>query len=338
MDLIDVLMPAQMLPLVIEGLESDFRLHKLWEAADREAFLGEIGPRIKAIASGPDVNRSRGAHARLGAEMLGRFPDLAIVASFGVGYDHIDVRWAAEHGIVVTNTPDVLTEEVADTALGLLLATVRRLPQADRFVREGKWDEENFPLSPSLRGRTLGILGLGRIGKAIARRAASFGLKIAYHSRSAQEDVPYLYYPTLLGMARAVDILMVITPGGEATRHLVNAEVLEALGGNGILINVARGSVVDEAALIAALRDRKILAAGLDVFAHEPDVPPELIARDDVVLLPHVGSASQHARDAMGQMVVDNLKSWATGRGPISPVPETPWPAAAKSAHSAGGG
>ncbi|MBV9705209.1 MAG: 2-hydroxyacid dehydrogenase, partial [Methylobacteriaceae bacterium] len=187
----------------------------------------------------------------------------------------------------------------------------------------------------SLRGRTIGILGLGRIGKAIARRAEAFGLKVVYHGRSVQEEEPYLYYPTLVGMARAVDILMINTPGGAATRHLVNAEIIEALGPNGVLINISRGSVVDEEALIAALRARKILAAGLDVFANEPRVPQALIDLDNVVLLPHVGSASQPTRDAMGQLVVDNLVSWAAGKGPVTPVPETPWPRAAKAARSA---
>jgi lactate dehydrogenase-like 2-hydroxyacid dehydrogenase len=203
--------------------------------------------------------------------------------------------------------------------------------------RAGRWPSGNFPLSPSLRGRTLGIVGLGRIGKAIARRAEAFGLKIAYHGRHVQEEVPYLFYPTLVGMARSVDILLVMTPGGAATRHLVNAEVLEALGPNGVLINVSRGSVVDEAALIAALRGGKILAAGLDVFADEPHVPAELIALDNVVLLPHVGSASQHTRDLMANLVVDNLKAWAAGRAPLTPVPETPWPPAQKTATSRGG-
>jgi lactate dehydrogenase-like 2-hydroxyacid dehydrogenase len=254
---------------------------------------------------------------------MSRFPNLKIVASFGVGYDHIDARWAGDHGIVVTNTPDVLNEEVADTALGLLLCTVRHLPQADRYVREGRWMGGAFPLSDSLRGKTMGILGLGRIGKAIARRGEACGLKIAYHGRRRQDDVAFPYFASLVEMAKAVDILMVITPGGAATNKLVDAHVLEALGPKGVLINVARGSVVDEAALIAALKGGKIAAAGLDVFEVEPCAPAELIAMDNVVLLPHVGSASVATRQAMGQLVVDNIVSFLEGRGPLTPVPET---------------
>jgi lactate dehydrogenase-like 2-hydroxyacid dehydrogenase len=256
-----------------------------------------------------------------------KFPKLEIISSFGVGYDHVDAKWAGEHGIVVTNTPDVLNEEVADTALGLLLCTVRELPQAERYLRAGKWvNGEEYRLTPSLRGRRAGVVGLGRIGKAIARRLEAFGLPVAYHGRNAQPGVAYRHYPDLIEMARDVDVLIVITPGGAATRHLINAKVLEALGPNGILINVSRGSVVDQDALIAALTARKILAAGLDVYAHEPHVPPELIAMDNVVLLPHVGSGSVSTRDAMNQLVIDNLIAWAAGKKPLTPVPETPWP------------
>jgi lactate dehydrogenase-like 2-hydroxyacid dehydrogenase len=252
-------------------------------------------------------------------------PNLEIIANFGVGYDNVDAAEAARRGIVVTNTPDVLNEEVADTALGLLLATVRQLPQADRYLRAGKWLEKPFPLTSTLRERRAGILGLGRIGKAIAKRLEAFGISVAYHGRNRQPDVAYPYYPTLVGLAEAVDILVVITPGGAETKNMVNADVLRALGPNGILINVARGSVVDEPALIEALRSRTILSAGLDVFAQEPKVPQELIDMDHVVLLPHVGSGSVHTRDAMGKLVADNLLSWFAGRGPLTPVTETPW-------------
>jgi lactate dehydrogenase-like 2-hydroxyacid dehydrogenase len=315
----DVLMPAPMMPLIEEGLAERLRLHKLWEADERQSLVAAIAEQIRGIAAG-------GGHQPIDQAFMTRFPRLEIVASFGVGYDHVDAAWAGRNGIVVTNTPDVLNEEVADTALGLLLCTVRQLPQADQHVRLGKWPAGDFPLSPTLRGRTMGIVGLGRIGRAIARRAEAFGLKIAYHGRRPQPGIPYLYYPRLIDMAAAVDILMVIVPGGAATRGLVSAEVLEALGPDGILINVARGTVVDEAALIAALQSGKILAAGLDVYAAEPHVPPALIAMDNVVLLPHVGSASVDARRAMGQLVVDNLVSWSQGKGPLTPVTETPWP------------
>jgi lactate dehydrogenase-like 2-hydroxyacid dehydrogenase len=252
-------------------------------------------------------------------------PNLEIVANFGVGYDNVDVAEAAKRGIIVTNTPDVLNEEVADTAIALLLAAVRQIPQADRYLRAGRWLEKPFPLTASLRGRKAGILGLGRIGKTIADRLEAFGITVAYHGRSQQPDVPYTYYPTLVGLAEAVDILVVITPGGPSTYRIVNAEVLKALGPNGGLINVARGTVVDEPALIEALRSGTILTAGLDVFEHEPKVPQELIDMEHVVLLPHVGSATFHTRDAMGQLVADNLVSWLAGKGPLTPVAETPW-------------
>jgi len=312
----DILMPSPMTPLVVEGLEKTVTLHKLWEAPDREAELARLAPKIVGMAVGS-------GHQPVDAAFMGRFPNLKIVSSFGVGYDHVDAAWAGQHGIIVTNTPDVLNEEVADTALGLLLCTVRRLPQADRYLREGKWMGGAFPLSDSLRDKTMGILGLGRIGKAIARRAEACGVKIAYHGRSRQADVAYPYYASLIEMAKAVDILMVITPGGPGTNKLVNADVLAALGPRGVLINVARGSVVDEAALIAALREGTIAAAGLDVFEVEPCAPTELIGMDNVVLLPHVGSASVATRRAMGQLVVDNLLSFFAGKGALTPVPET---------------
>ena len=318
----DILMPNPMAPFAVEQLAALGTLHKLWEAADREALLAAIAPRVEAIAAGP-------GHLKLDGAFLGRFAKLKIVSSFGVGYDHIDAAWAGAHGIVVTNTPGVLDEEVADTALGLLLCTVRRLPQAERYLRAGEWLKAAFPLSDTLRGKTIGILGLGRIGKAIARRCEAFGLKIVYHGRTRQDEVDYLYYPTLVDMARAVDILLVITPGGAGTANIVDAAVLEALGPKGVLINVARGSVVDEAALIEALKAGRIAAAGLDVFADEPRVPQALIGMDNVVLLPHVGSASHHTRRAMGQLVVDNVASFLAGRGPLTPVAETPWPATA---------
>ena len=270
-----------------------------------------------------------GSHANVDAGYMDRLPRLEIIANYGVGYDTVDAAEAGRRGIVVTNTPDVLTEEVADLAIGLMLATIRQLPQADRYLREGKWLARPFPLTATLRGRTVGILGLGRIGKSIAKRLEAFGLEIAYHGRSPQADVPYRYYPTLAGMAHDVHILMVVAPGGPETKHIVNAEVLEALGPEGVVVNVGRGSVVNERALIDALKARTILTAGLDVFEDEPRVPQELIALDHVVLLPHVGSGSVHTRNAMGQLVVDNLVSWFSGKGPLTPVSETPWSAPA---------
>jgi lactate dehydrogenase-like 2-hydroxyacid dehydrogenase len=313
----DILVPRPMMQTVLDQLGARFRVHKLWETGN--GALDEVAPRVRGLAT-------TAAGHPVDAALLAKLPKLEIVSNFGVGYDHIDAAAAARHGVVVTYTPDVLTEEVADTTLGLLLATVRRLPQADRYVRAGEWLKAHFPLSPSLRDRTVGIYGLGRIGRAIARRIEAFGVEVAYHSRTRHADVPYAYHPDLTSLAAAVDTLIVITPGGDETRNSVNTEVLKALGPRGILINVARGSVVDEPALIAALKDGTILAAGLDVFADEPNVPAELIAMDNVVLLPHVGSATLATRQAMAQLTVDNLVSWFEGRGPLTPVPETPWP------------
>ena len=271
-----------------------------------------------------------GGHTRIDAPFVELFPRLQIVSSFGVGYDHIDAVTLAKRGIVVTHTPDVLTGEVADLALGLLIATVRQLPQVDRYLREGKWLQKPYPLTATLRGRKVGILGLGRRGKAIARRLEACDLEVEYHGRKPQPDVKHRYHPTLLGLAQSCDVLMVVASGGAETHHLVGKDVLEALGPEGIVINVGRGTVIDEQALIAALRDRKILSAGLDVFEDEPRVPAELIAMDHVVLLPHVGSASVHTRNAMGQLVVDNLVSWFGGKGAVTPVPECQALAAAK--------
>jgi len=318
---VDLLLLKPMQPSVMEALATRFTLHRADTAPDTEAFYAGIGPRIRAMATG--------AQAPVDAALLERLPGLEIVASFGVGYDTIDIACAAARGVVVTNTPDVLSDEVADLTLGLLLATLRRIPQADRYLRAGHWPNRPYPLTPTLRGRTVGILGLGRIGRAIAARLEGFGVAIAYHGRRRQPEVAYAYHDSLLGMARAVDVLVVVAPGGPETDGLVDAEVLAALGPQGILVNVARGSVVDEAALIAALADGTILGAGLDVFAREPHVPAELVAMDHVVLLPHVGSGSVHTREAMGRLVVDNLVHWFDGRGPLTPVPETPWSAGA---------
>ncbi len=315
---VDVLMPAAGMGVVADMIAERLPLHRLWQEPDPEAWLDKYGPSIRAIASA-------GGHGRIDEALMRRLPKLEIVASFGVGYDHIDARWAGEHGIIVANTPGVLDDEVADVAMALTIMAVRQLPQAERYLRAGKWLKTSFPLTASLRGRTLGILGLGRIGKAIARRAEAFGLAVVYHGRQPQSDIPYRYYPSLTAMAEACDILMVTAPGGPETRHIVNGEVLGALGPDGVLVNIARGSLVDEQALIEALRSNAILAAGLDVFDNEPKVPAALIALDNVVLLPHVGSASVKTRHAMAQSVLDNLLAWSEGKPPLTPVPETPW-------------
>jgi lactate dehydrogenase-like 2-hydroxyacid dehydrogenase len=259
--------------------------------------------------------------------LMGRLPNLKIIGNFGVGYDSIDVAAAARRGVIVTNTPDVLTEEVADTTLGLLLSTVREFYKAEKWLRDGRWAKEgDYRLTAaSLRDRSIGIVGLGRIGKAIAGRCEAFGLPVSYFGRHQQSDVAFRYYDDLVAMARDVDTLIVVTPGGPATQNLINAAVLEALGTRGILVNVSRGSVVDETALINALQQRKILAAGLDVFLNEPKINPAFLELDNVTLFPHVGSASVHTRNQMGQLVVDNLAAFAAGKPPKSPVPETPF-------------
>jgi lactate dehydrogenase-like 2-hydroxyacid dehydrogenase len=316
----DVLLIGPPKPVIVNGLAGAFNLVKFPDAKDRDKFFAEAAPRVRGMAVAATEERVDGA-------FMTRFPRLEIVSSFGVGYDHVDARWAGAHGITVTNTPDVLTEEVADTALGLLLCTVREFPQAERYLRAGKWVQKNYPLSKAtLRDRTVGMVGMGRIGQAIARRLAAMQVPVVYHSRRPAAGVPYRHYPKLMDMARDVDVLMVITPGGAETKNLIDAQVLAALGPDGILINMSRGSVVDEPALIKALQQKTVLSAGLDVFAREPEVPTELIAMDHVVLFPHLGSASVATREKMDQLVVDNLLAWAAGKPPLTPVSETPWP------------
>jgi lactate dehydrogenase-like 2-hydroxyacid dehydrogenase len=308
----DVLLLGPPKRVMIDGLAAAFNVHRLPDRGT-EAALAALAPRLRAIAVSSVTDR-------VDAALMAGMPQLKIVSTFGVGYDHIDAAWASEHGIIVTNTPDVLTEEVADTAIGLLLCTVRELCQAERFVRAGKWLERGYPLSrASLRNRAVGMVGMGRIGKAIARRLDGMAVPVLYHARR-KAGVPYRHYPSLIDMARAANVLMVIVPGGADTRNLITGEVLSALGPDGILINMARGSVVDEAALIKALRDQTILTAGLDVYANEPHVPAELLAMEHVVLFPHLGSASVYTRTQMDQLVVDNLLAWAAGKRPLTPV------------------
>jgi lactate dehydrogenase-like 2-hydroxyacid dehydrogenase len=314
----EVMLIGPLKPVVAKGLDAICTVHKAATAQDRDAFIAAHS-HVRAIACS-DTRES------IPGSLMERFPKLEIVSSFGVGYDHMDVKWAAAHNVILTNTPGVLTEEVADTALGLLLCTVREFPQAERYLRAGKWLEREYPLTKAtLRNRTVGMVGMGAIGQAIARRLAAFGVPVVYHTRTPRRDVSYLHCPSLIEMARAVDILVVIVPGGAGTAKLINAEVLDALGPDGILINMARGSVVDEAALIKALQDKRIMAAGLDVFAKEPDVPQELIGMENVVLFPHLGSASVYTREKMDQLMVDNIAAWAAGKPPLTPVAETPW-------------
>src|SRR5215813_9511368 len=315
----DVLLIGPPKPVIVNGLSGAFNLVQFSDAKDRDRFFAETAPRVRGMAVAATEERVDGP-------FMERFPRLEIVSSFGVGYDHVDAAWAGAHGITVTNTPDVLTEEVADTALGLLLCTVREFPRAERYLRAGKWPQKNYPLSKAtLRDRTVGMVGMGRIGQAIARRLAAMQVPVVYHSRRPAAGVSYRHYPKLIDMARDADVLIVITPGGAETKNLINAEVLSALGPDGILINMARGSVVDEEALIKALKDKTIMSAGLDVYLREPEVPAELMAMENVALFPHLGSASVYTRTQMDQLVVDNLLAWAAGKPPLTPVPETPW-------------
>ncbi|MCX7303092.1 MAG: 2-hydroxyacid dehydrogenase [Hyphomicrobiales bacterium] len=285
------------------------------ETADPEAITPQMAGKVRAIAAFGGIN----------AVFMDALPKLEIVASFGVGYDSVDAAHAGRKGVMVTNTPDVLTEEVADTTLGLLLNTVRELSRAERYLRDGCWVKEGpYRLTPgTLRGRKAGILGMGRIGQAIARRLEAFGLPVAYHNRRRVEGLPYAYHATLMSLAAEVDTLISVVPGGASTAKAVNAEVLNALGPNGVFINIGRGSTVDEAALAKALGDGTIFAAGLDVFADEPNLPKALLDLPNATLLPHVGSASIHTRNAMADLVVDNLVSWFSKGEPVTAVPET---------------
>jgi len=311
---VTVLVPGKLSDHAAKRLDKTFDMVRM-ETADPARVTPELADKVRGIA----------AFGGIGAAFMDALPKLEIVASFGVGYDSVDAGHAGRKGVMVTNTPDVLTEEVADTALGLLITTVRELPRAEVYLREGRWAKEGpYRLTPAtLRGRKAGILGMGRIGQAIARRLEAFGLSVAYHNRRKVEGLAYEYHPTLVSLAGAVDTLISVVPGGASTAKAVNAEVLKALGPNGIFINIGRGSTVDEEALAAALRDGTIFAAGLDVFADEPNVPKALLDLPNASLLPHVGSASVHTRNAMADLVVDNLESWFSKGQPVTAVPET---------------
>jgi len=297
------------------------------------AMLEERFPTLRvergdpALLSDEDRAKVRGMAVQTGtrAQFIDAFPNLEIISSFGVGYDHVDARHAGSKGVVVTNTPDVLTEEVADTAVGLLLNTVREFSRAEAWLREGKWvSTGDYPLTKgTLRERTVGIFGMGRIGQAVARRLEAFGLPISYHNRRKVEGVAYAYHPSLVELARNVDTLVSVAPGGASTEKAVNREVLEALGPEGVFVNIGRGSTVDEEALAASLADGTIMAAGLDVFAKEPNVPEGLLKAPNAVLLPHVGSASLHTRKAMGALVADNVINWFGNGKALTPVAET---------------
>jgi hydroxypyruvate reductase len=307
-----LLITGPMYPPTLAELEQAYDARRLWTAPDRDALIGSMADKVTAVAS----SNSGG----IDAATIARLPRLRIIAHFGVGYDTVDVDAARAHGIAVTNTPDVLTEEVADLAMALLLATVRRVPQGDRYVREGKWLKGPMALTESLQGRTLGVIGMGRIGRAIARRAEAFNLRIAYQGPRRKAELAWPWFADAVALARESDLLMVACPGGEATRGLVSRAVIDALGPQGFLVNIARGSVVDEPALIEALQQGRIAGAGLDVFADEPRVPAALIALENVVLQPHVASATHPTRKAMGQLVIDNLAAHFAGKPLLTPV------------------
>ena len=309
----DVLQMMPITPNIQAQAEAVFALRKLWEAADADAFVAEVGANVRGIFT----NGIIGA----GKALIDALPRLEIVGVYGVGVDAVDLASAKARGIRVTNTPDVLTIGVAELALALLLDVARRVAYNDRYVRAGRWPQEGDPvLANSLAGKRLGILGLGRIGHAVARRAAAFDMTICYHGRRRQDDVAYEYVPDLVEMARAVDCLVVTCLGGPTTKGLVDRAVIEALGPKGWLINVARGSVIDEPALVEALVAGRLGGAGLDVFANEPNVPAALLGMDNVVLQPHQASATWETRDGMGQLVVDNLKAHFAGQPLPTPV------------------
>ncbi len=309
----EILMLGRMLPSVMEALDAAYTVHRLWEAPDRAAMLADVGPRIRGVATD--------GHLGLPGDVMEACPGLEIASSYGVGYDAIDIDACRARGIRVTNTPDVLNDAVAEMALGLMLSLCRRIPQADAYVRAGKWvSEGNFGLTGELTGRKVGILGLGRIGKEIARRCQAMKMQVVYHGRTEQVHEPYPFYADLEAMARDVDWLVVIAPGSASTKGIVSRAVLEALGPDGALVNVARGSLVDEAALVDCLASGKIGGAGLDVFEAEPKVPEALFGMDNVVLQPHQGSATHKTRAAMGDLVVKNLAAHFAGLPLLTPV------------------
>ena len=308
-----VLLAGRVHPRVRERVEAEFDAVSV-EAADVGLMSDETRTRIRGIAAATAIS----------AEFIDSLPKLEVIANFGVGYDAVDATHAATRNVMVTNTPDVLSDEVADTTVGLLLNTLREFPKAEAYLRAGRWAAEGaYPLtSLTLRGRTIGIFGLGRIGLAIARRLEAFGLPIHYHTRTKRSDVNYPWHASLIDLASAVDTLIVVVPGGAATEKAVNSDILGALGPQGVLISVGRGTTIDEPALITALTDRTIAAAGLDVFAHEPNVPQALMDLPNACLLPHVASASVSTRNGMADLVVDNLEAWLAGRPALTPVPE----------------
>lgn len=306
---IEILQTGPLLASCEKALAERYTVHKLHEIADKDAWLDENGARIRAHA-GSGVQ----------APLMEKLPNLEIIASFGVGYDNIDTATAKARNIRVTNTPDVLNDAVAEITIGLMISLARRIPQGDQFVRQGKWPGNNFGLFSELTGKTVGILGLGRIGKEIATRAQAMKMRVVYYGRKQQNSVPYIYYNDLEDMARDSDWLVIIAPGGKGTERIVSKKVLEALGPTGMLVNVARGTLVDEPAMVELLQNGGLGGAALDVFEKEPEVPEALFGLDNVVLSPHQGSATNQSRDAMGALLVANLERHFAGEPLISAV------------------
>jgi lactate dehydrogenase-like 2-hydroxyacid dehydrogenase len=306
---IEIVQTHKLLKSCEDALAARYTVHKLHEAADREALLASVRDKARGIAGGS-----------VSGELMDKLPRLEIIANFGVGYDSIDTAAARLRNVRVTNTPNVLNDAVAELTIGLMIALARRIPQADAFVRQGKWPSGSFPLLSELNGKTVGILGLGRIGREIAGRAQAMKMRVIYHGRRRQPDEPFVYYSDLTDMARDCDWLVVIAPGGKGTDKIVSRQVLEALGPDGYVVNMARGTLIDEAAMVELLQAKKLGGAALDVFEKEPHVPDALFALDNVVLSPHQGSATTQTRDKMGALVVANLDAHFAGEPLLSAV------------------
>jgi len=309
----EVLMMTMLMPYLRDSLESKFDLHPLWEQPNKEQYLASKGDCIRAVVTS--------GTSQIDSKFIDKLPNLEIVSSFSVGLDKVDVSYCREKGIAVTNTPDVLTDDTADLAIALLLATMRQICSADRYVRKGCWPKQgDYPLSYKMSGKTLGIIGLGRIGKAVAKRAEAFGCKIGYYGRSEKTDVPYTYYDNVLDLAKNSSMLVACCALTKETTKIIDRRVLDALGPEGFLVNISRGGVIDEQELVKALLECRLGGAGLDVFEKEPHVPQELWNMDNVVLLPHVGSATWDTRRAMADLVVSNLEAQFSGNPLPTPV------------------
>lgn len=307
----NLLIMSEMPQYFVNLADKNFNTHKLWLQNDEDKYISEVQEKVDAIAV-------MGGY-KITPELMKSMTNLKIIACYGVGYDAIDIDYAKSLGIKVTNTPEVLNDEVADTALALMLCVYKQIVDADNFARNNSWVNGDFPLSKKFSGSKLGIVGMGRIGKAIAKRAEAFDCVISYHSRN-KKDVKYKFYDNVNELAKDVDTLCIITPGGKETEKLINQKVLKDLGTNGVLINVARGSVVDQDELIYCLKNNIILAAGLDVYVNEPNIPKELIDLKNTVLLPHIASGTVETRNAMGQLVYDNIKNYFEDKPLISQV------------------